>query len=184
MVLPAEHGHPCPTEVKWIGRVKKGGFLNFSGLFGARPVPLNRSTRGRFANGSRRKNIYKTAIAKALSGLMAKSWAGQQSYCRKAISTLFCPAIYASGPLSRAQQSDDESFEQGSATAERLIGARSLDKAFEVQSDYARASYEGFVAKAPSSVGSTPTLPRSSTSHSNPRSGSLRPRNKPLRAPR
>jgi hypothetical protein len=39
-------------------------------------------------------------------------------------------------------------FEQGTATAERLIGAKSLDKAFEVQSDYARASYEGFVAKA------------------------------------
>ncbi len=39
-------------------------------------------------------------------------------------------------------------FEQGTATAERLIGAKSLDKAFEVQSDYARSSYEGFVAKA------------------------------------
>jgi hypothetical protein len=39
-------------------------------------------------------------------------------------------------------------FEEGTATAERLIGAKSLDKAFEVQSDHARNSYEGFVAKA------------------------------------
>ncbi len=39
-------------------------------------------------------------------------------------------------------------FEHGTATAEKLIGAKSLDKAFEVQSDYIRSSYEGFVAEA------------------------------------
>ena len=40
------------------------------------------------------------------------------------------------------------SFEQGTAAAEKLIGAKSLDKAFEVQSDYMKNSYEGFVAQA------------------------------------
>jgi phasin family protein len=39
-------------------------------------------------------------------------------------------------------------FEQGTATTEKLIGAKSLDKAFEVQSDYVKNSYEGFVAQA------------------------------------
>src|SRR5690242_223713 len=40
------------------------------------------------------------------------------------------------------------SFEQGTAATEKLIGAKSLDKAFEVQSDYVKNSYEGFVAQA------------------------------------
>jgi hypothetical protein len=39
-------------------------------------------------------------------------------------------------------------FEQGTAATEKLIGAKSLDKAFEVQSDYVKNSYEGFVAQA------------------------------------
>jgi hypothetical protein len=39
-------------------------------------------------------------------------------------------------------------FEQGTAAAEKLIGAKSLEKAIEVQSDYAKSSYEGFVAEA------------------------------------
>ena len=39
-------------------------------------------------------------------------------------------------------------FEQNAAAAEKLIGAKSLEKAFEVQSDYVKSSYEGFVAQA------------------------------------
>jgi hypothetical protein len=38
-------------------------------------------------------------------------------------------------------------FEQSTAVAEKLIGAKSLDKAFEVQSDYVKNSYEGFVTQ-------------------------------------
>ena len=41
-----------------------------------------------------------------------------------------------------------KSFEQGSATLEKLFGVKSLDKAFEVQSEYAKSAYEGFVAEA------------------------------------
>ena len=40
------------------------------------------------------------------------------------------------------------SFEQGTAALERLVGARTLDKAFEVQADYVKTSYEGFVAQS------------------------------------
>jgi hypothetical protein len=39
-------------------------------------------------------------------------------------------------------------FEQSTAATEKLIGAKSLEKAFEVQSDYVKTAYEGFVAEA------------------------------------
>ena len=41
-----------------------------------------------------------------------------------------------------------KSFEDGSAALERLFGAKTLEKAIEVQSDYAKTAYEGFVAQA------------------------------------
>jgi hypothetical protein len=41
-----------------------------------------------------------------------------------------------------------KSFEQGSATFEKLVGARTLDKAIEIQSDYLKNAYEGFVAQS------------------------------------
>src|ERR1700730_1372661 len=41
-----------------------------------------------------------------------------------------------------------KSFEEGSAAAEKLFGAKTLDKAIEVQSDYFKTAYEGFVAEA------------------------------------
>ena len=31
---------------------------------------------------------------------------------------------------------------------EKLVGARSLDKAIEIQTDYARQAYDGFVSQA------------------------------------
>jgi hypothetical protein len=40
------------------------------------------------------------------------------------------------------------SFENGAKTMENLLGVRSLDKAFEVQSEYARTAYEGYVSHA------------------------------------
>jgi hypothetical protein len=40
------------------------------------------------------------------------------------------------------------SFEQGTRTMENLLGARSPDKAFEVQTEYARAAYESYVSHA------------------------------------
>jgi hypothetical protein len=40
-----------------------------------------------------------------------------------------------------------KSFEEGSAFIEKLSGVRSLDKAIEVQTDYAKTAYETFVAE-------------------------------------
>ncbi|MBO6716629.1 MAG: phasin family protein [Rhizobiaceae bacterium] len=40
------------------------------------------------------------------------------------------------------------SWENGSATLEKLFSAKSFDKAVEIQTDYAKKAYEGFVAQA------------------------------------
>src|SRR5215468_715315 len=41
-----------------------------------------------------------------------------------------------------------KSFEQSTAALEKLMGAKSVDKAMEVQSEYIKSTYEGFVAEA------------------------------------
>ena len=41
-----------------------------------------------------------------------------------------------------------KSFEHGTATLESLLGAKSLEKAIEIQSDYLKSAYEGFVAQS------------------------------------
>ena len=41
-----------------------------------------------------------------------------------------------------------KSFEDGTKVMEKLLGAKSIDKAIEIQSDYAKSAYEGFVAQA------------------------------------
>lgn len=41
-----------------------------------------------------------------------------------------------------------KSFEQGSATMEKLLGVKTLDKAMEIQADYLKSAYEGYIAQA------------------------------------
>jgi hypothetical protein len=41
-----------------------------------------------------------------------------------------------------------KSFEEGSAALEKLLGAKSLETAIEIQSTYAKSAYEGFVSQA------------------------------------
>ncbi len=60
------------------------------------------------------------------------------------------------GALSKAGQAiaaevadySKKSFEDGTKVWEKLLGAKSLDKAIEIQSDYAKTALEGFVAQA------------------------------------
>jgi hypothetical protein len=60
------------------------------------------------------------------------------------------------GMLSKATQAiaaevadySKKSFEDGTKVMEKLLGAKSLDKAIEIQTDYAKTAYEGFVAQA------------------------------------
>ncbi|MGH9810976.1 MAG: phasin family protein [Terriglobia bacterium] len=41
-----------------------------------------------------------------------------------------------------------KSFEESTAALEKLFGVKSLEKAIEVQTEYAKTAYEGFVSKA------------------------------------
>ena len=40
-----------------------------------------------------------------------------------------------------------KAFEDGAAATEKLLGAKTLEKAIEVQSDYLKSAYEGFVSE-------------------------------------
>ena len=60
------------------------------------------------------------------------------------------------GMLSKATQAiatevadySKKSFEDGTKVMEKLLGVKSLEKAIEIQTDYAKTAYEGFVAGA------------------------------------
>jgi phasin family protein len=41
-----------------------------------------------------------------------------------------------------------KSFDEGTAAIEKLFGAKTIEKAIEVQSDFVKSTYEGFVAEA------------------------------------
>jgi hypothetical protein len=41
-----------------------------------------------------------------------------------------------------------KAFEESNAAFEKLLGVKSLDKAIEVQTDYAKSAYESFIAQA------------------------------------
>lgn len=41
-----------------------------------------------------------------------------------------------------------KSFEDSSAAIEKMMAVKSLDKVFEVQSEYAKSAYEGFIGQA------------------------------------
>jgi hypothetical protein len=41
-----------------------------------------------------------------------------------------------------------KSFEQTASTFEKLVGVKSLDKVIEIQNDYVKSAYEGFVAQS------------------------------------
>ena len=41
-----------------------------------------------------------------------------------------------------------KAFEDGTAAIEKLFGVKSVDKAIEVQTEYAKTAYEGFMAEA------------------------------------
>src|SRR5712672_821066 len=60
------------------------------------------------------------------------------------------------GTLTKASQAiaaevadySKKSFEEGTKVMEKMLGAKSIDKAMEIQTDYAKSAYEGFVAQA------------------------------------
>lgn len=65
-------------------------------------------------------------------------------------------ALKSMGALSKGAQAiamevadySKKAFEDSTAAFEKLFGVKTLDKAIEVQTEYAKTAYEGFVAKA------------------------------------
>jgi len=65
-------------------------------------------------------------------------------------------ALKSMGALSKGSQAiavevadySKKVFEDNTAALEKLFGVKSFDKAVEVQTEYAKTSYEGFVARA------------------------------------
>ena len=65
-------------------------------------------------------------------------------------------ALKSMGVLSKSTQAiaveitaySKKAFEDGTAALEKLFGVKSFEKAIEVQTEYAKTAYEGFVAKA------------------------------------
>lgn len=65
-------------------------------------------------------------------------------------------ALKSWGALSKGTQAiaaevadySKKAFEDGTAALEKLFGVKSFDKAIEVQTEYAKTAYEGFVTKA------------------------------------
>ncbi|MCB8821025.1 phasin family protein [Microvirga rosea] len=66
----------------------------------------------------------------------------------------FDATVKVMGTLSRGAQTlaadsaefAKNSFQHGSSALEQLMGARTLDKAVEIQTDFVRKSYDGFVS--------------------------------------
>jgi hypothetical protein len=83
---------------------------------------------------------------------MIKSFEDLQQVGKENVDT----ALKSFGALSKGSQAiavevvdySKKAFEDGTAAVEKLFGVKSLDKAVEVQTEYARSAYEGFVAKA------------------------------------
>jgi hypothetical protein len=68
----------------------------------------------------------------------------------------FDVALKSFGDLTKGSQAiaaevadySKKSFEDGTAAFEKLLGVKSVEKAIEIQTAYAKTAYEGFVAKA------------------------------------
>jgi len=83
---------------------------------------------------------------------MVKNFEDLQQVSKENVDT----ALKSVGALSKGAQAiavevadySKKSFEEGSAALEKLFGVKSFEKAIEVQSEYAKTAYEGFVAKA------------------------------------
>ena len=65
-------------------------------------------------------------------------------------------AMKSVGAISKSSQAiavevadySKKAFEDGTAALHKLFGVKSLEKAIELQTDYAKTAYEGFVAQA------------------------------------
>jgi hypothetical protein len=82
----------------------------------------------------------------------APSYEDFQNFSKQQLEALtVASTTWTKGLQELAAESTDYSkkaFAAGSAVFEKLLGARSLEAAVQIQSDYAKQAYEGFVAQA------------------------------------
>jgi hypothetical protein len=72
---------------------------------------------------------------------------GQDSF----VATLKAFDVASTGTKAIVAETADytkKSFEQTASTFEKLVGVKSLNKAIEIQTDYVKSAYEGFVVQA------------------------------------
>jgi len=83
---------------------------------------------------------------------MMKSFDDMQKYGKDQMdSTMKAWGQVSKGVQTIAAETADyskRSFEEGTAALEKLLGAKSLEKAIEIQTAYAKSAYDGFVAQA------------------------------------
>lgn len=83
---------------------------------------------------------------------MAKNFEDLQQVSKENIDL----AVKSVGTVSKSAQAiaveiadySKKSFEESTAALEKLFGVKSIEKAIELQTEYAKSSYEGFVAEA------------------------------------
>ena len=75
-----------------------------------------------------------------------------QAYSKNQLEALTAASTtWAKGMQELAAESTDyakKTFAAGSAVFEKLLGARSVEAAVQIQSEYAKQAYEGFVSQA------------------------------------
>jgi len=82
----------------------------------------------------------------------AKSFDEFQKYGKESLDA----GMKAFGAVSKSAQAiaveavdySKKAFEDGSSALEKLFGAKSVEKAVEIQQDYLKSAYEGFVAQS------------------------------------
>jgi hypothetical protein len=82
---------------------------------------------------------------------MMKTFEDMQKYGRDGVDA----SLKSFGACSKSAQTiaveiadfSKKAFEDGAAATEKLVNAKSLEKAIEVQSDYLKAAYESFVSE-------------------------------------
>ena len=96
--------------------------------------------------------MVKAAVAVSGETKMMKSFDDMQKYGKDQMdSTMKAWGQVSKGVQAIAAETADyskRSFEEGTAALEKLLGAKSVEKAIEIQTAYAKSAYDGFVAQA------------------------------------
>jgi len=109
----------------------------------------HRHDRGRRRGGSGQgpQNDQHTRVSNMINGLEDVQKAGREGMT-KAIESF---GVWSRGLQTLASETagySKQSFEEGAAHVEKLLGAKSIDVAFEAQSNFLRSSYEKAVGQA------------------------------------